>query len=143
MSIVPNTQIAAGHNNAAGLARWDAITDANSVPFHMPQQLPFRIRGQVRYRLNGSVARVGQNSTAFLFSYMTVAQLALIYSTYEGLMTVKIALTSTTYANYNCTVIAPDEDELTFHRSAVRQDGYTFAPWYENVRLEVHDLEAL
>ena len=144
-TITPNAQIAAGNNNAGGLARFDAIADANGVYFLMPKQLPFRVRGERRFRLNSTVARVGGNSTSLLFTAMTLAQYALMLSTYEGLVTVKLALTSTTYANYNATLFMPDENELAFIRSLVgvaRRVGFT-GPGYQDVRAELRNLEGI
>ena len=50
--ITPNYQIAAGNNNAGGLVRIDALSDANGVRFVMPRGVMNRNRGLRRFRLN-------------------------------------------------------------------------------------------
>lgn len=138
-SIIPNYQIAAGHNNAGGLTLITSLTDANGVKFLMPRGLPHRVRGERRFRLDGTVARVGTNTTRWVSAGMTLAQYALVLSTYEGLVTVKLALTSTTFANYNATLWMPDENELEYvyltgstHDEDFVGPGYINVPWYLN-----------
>ena len=139
--IVPDYQLAAGHDNAGGLTPVDEIADSNGVTLVMPRGLPFRGRGQVRTRLDGTTGRIGFNSTQWLSGVMTVDQLSTIYSTYEGLVTIRIALTLTTFANYNAVLRMPDEAELEYLANIYRiglqtgtggglGPGYRQVPWF-------------
>jgi hypothetical protein len=140
-AIIPDYQIAAGNNNAGGLTPVDELVDSNSIKFVMPRGLPFRVRGQVRTRLDGTTGRVGFNSTQWLSAVMTVDQLSTVYSTYEGLVTIRIALTSTSFANYNAVLRMPDEGELEYMANVLRMGtqtgtngglgpGYSSVPWF-------------
>jgi hypothetical protein len=139
--IIPDYQIAAGNNNAGGLTPVNQLVDSNSINFVMPRGLPFRVRGLVRVRLDGTTGRVGFNSTQWISSVMTVDQLSTIYSTYEGLVTIRIALTSTAFANYNAVLRMPDESELEYITNVARighqistngglGPGYSSVPWF-------------
>ena len=142
--IWPNYQLAAGNNNAAGLTAFTSITDTNSIPFVMPQGKGSRTRGTKRVRLNGTEGQVGFDSFTLLFTAMTLDQYALLLSTYEGLVTVKISLTSTTFANYNAVLVVPDEAELTYVRviNYYKWNGYQ-GGGYRDVSLLLRKLEAL
>jgi hypothetical protein len=141
MATTPNHQIAAGNNNAGGLVSINALTDSNSVKFFMPRGLPFRVRGQVRTRLDGTTGRIGFNSIRWVSAAMTINQLATVYSTYEGLVTIRTGLTSQTFANYNAVLRMPDEEELEYIPNISRMGlqtgatgglgpGYINVPWY-------------
>lgn len=127
-AITPDYQIAAGNNNAGGLTLITSITDANSVPLLMPRGLPHRVRGERRFRVDGTTGRVGQSSTHWTSKGLLVAQYRLIIDTYEGAnngqVTIRIALSQVTFANYNATLWMPDEDDLEY----VFATGSTFTP---------------
>ena len=142
--IYPNYQLADGNDNAGALAAFTSITDSNSIPFVMPRGKGSRNRGVRRDRLNGTQARVGKDSISLMFTAMTLEQYNLLLATYEGLVTVKIALTGTTFANYNAVMVCPDEEELTY----VRNMSYPFwsdykGPGYRDVPITLRKLEAL
>ena len=141
--VIPNYQLAAGNNNAGALAVWTAIADANSVPFVMPQGKGSRNRGVKRVRLNSTEASVGFNSFTLSFTAITLAQYALLIATYEGLVTVKIALSGTTFANFNAVLIVPDESELTYSRLISHPKWSGGWPGYRNVPIRLRKLEAL
>jgi hypothetical protein len=143
-TITPDNQIAANHNNAAGLQRWDAVTDANGVKFLMPKNWPYRSRGQRRFRLNGTTGFLGLDATRLLFGAMTLSQYAYILSTYEGLVTVRIPFTSTSYTNYNAVLTMPDENDLEFvyFNGSMYTNNWT-GPGYINVIATISSLEAL
>lgn len=135
--IIPDYQIAAGNNNAGGLTLVTSLTDSNSVNFVMPRGLPFRTRGDLRFRVDGTAGRVGKNSTQWISSVMTVDQYATVLSTYEGLVTIRIALTSFSFANYNAVLRMPDEIDLEYIPGIVRMNltgnvgaGYQQVPWF-------------
>ena len=142
--ITPNYQIAAGNNNAGGLVRIDALSDANGVRFVMPRGVMNRNRGLRRFRLNNTAARVGKDSTFWISGGMTVMQYAYVLATYEGLVTVKLALTGVTFANYNATLWMPDEEELEYVRlvGASHDEGFV-GPGYRNVRWNFIGLTAI
>jgi hypothetical protein len=143
-TITPDYQIASGHNQAGSLTRWDAINDANGVRFIMPRGLPSRTRGELRFRTDGSAARVGSDGQTWLFTALTLAQYSTLITTYEGLVTVRTALTSVTFANYNASLIVPDEAELEYGYliGSGYDTGFT-GPGYKNVECRLLKLEAL
>lgn len=143
-TIKPDYKIAVGHNNAAGLTLVTSLTDSNGVTFLMPRGLPYRSRGEKRPTLLQTIKRAGQNSTRWVSSGMTLAQYKKIIDTYEGLVTIRIALSTTTFANYNATLYMPDESELeyVYLKGHVLISGFT-GPGYINVPWYFNGLEAL
>jgi hypothetical protein len=142
-TITPNYQLAAGNNNAGGLTALTSITDTNSVPFVMPRGKGSRNRGVKRDRLNSTQATVGKDSITWLFTAMTLDQYNLLLTTYEGLVTVKISLTSTTYANYNAVMVVPDEEDLEYVRWINFLNWGAGNPGYRDVEVLLRKLEAL
>jgi hypothetical protein len=143
-TITPDYQLAAGHNNAGGLTAIDSITDANGVKLAMPQGLPYRVRGERRTRLNSTVGFIGRDATQWRFAAMTLAQYSLMITTYEGLVTVRLALTSTSFANYNATLTMPDEADLEYgYLTGSRYDAGFTGPGYRRVFAAITALEAL
>jgi len=144
--IVPNYQLAAGNNNAGGLTALTSITDSNSIPFIMPRGKGSRNRGVKRDRLNATQATSGFDSLVWNFTAITLDQYNLLLSTYEGLVTVKISLTSTSFANYNAVMVVPDEDELTYVKTInlLAWAGLgVIGPGYRDVPITLRKLEAL
>ena len=143
-ALVNNNQVAAGNNNAGGLARWDAVTDANSIKFIMPRFKGSRNRGVKRVRQNGTQGIIGKDSGIWVFRFVTIAQYDVLKDTYEGLITAKLPLEVATYANYNAVMVVPDEEELEF-RPSVTSKQWGSAPWpaYGPVEVIVRKLEAL
>jgi hypothetical protein len=148
--IIPDHQIAAGNNNAAGLAKFTAINDSNGIAFVMPRGLPTRTRGELRFRVDGTAARVGKNSYEWRFSVMTLDQYSTMLSTYgadsatNGLITARIAFTSTSFANYNAVLRMPDESELEYIPNIVRLNLKSdIGPGYKDVIAFLTRLEAL
>ena len=107
-----NNQIAAGNDNAGGLALVTTLTDTNSIYFQEPEQwLRNQSRGIRVYRSNGTVARQGHNWVHW-FSPVLLAQWEYLKDTYEGLVTIKTSFHSETFANYNAVLTLPDFNEL-------------------------------
>lgn len=143
-TLANNNQVADGNNNAGGLARWDAVTDGNSIPFVMPRFKGSRNRGVKRNRQDGTQAHIGKDSGVLLFTAVTLSQYDLLKDTYEGLVTLKIPLEDSTYANYNAVLIVPDEEELEYHPGiGFIQWGTVRWPGYGPVPVTVRKLEAL
>ena len=113
-TVIPDYQIASGHNQAGSLTLITSLTDANSVPFVMPKGKGSRTRGELRFRLDGSAGRVGKDGYSLTSTIMTIDQYKLLLDSYEGLVTVRIPLTSTSFANYNATLWFDDEDSLSY-----------------------------
>lgn len=143
-TIAKNYQMAAGHDNTAGLELVNILTDANGVRFVMPRGLPFRSRGERRYRTDGSIARVGFDQVQWHFSAMTLAQYAYMIATYEGLVTIHHPLTSTVFANFNASLWLPDEIDMNYGvlNGSVYDAGFT-GPGYHNVVLTFNHVEAI
>jgi hypothetical protein len=143
-SITPDTQIAAGNNNAAGLALINTLTDGNGIKFVMPRALPGQRRGARRKQLNGATTFIGKNSVVMISSVMTVLQYQAVLDTYEGLITIRLALDGITYANYNASLVMPDEVDLTYIPNITRISNQgDCGPGYSGVEWTVTDLVAL
>ena len=136
--ITTDYKLAAGHNNAAGLTAITSITDG-TLALTEPLQLPFYSRGIRRNRTNGSVNRAGMPATAFVFGYLTLSQWAYLRANYEGLVTVRLALGSGTFANYNAALALPDPADMEYGVINVA-DCYNA---YRNVRVDLLHLEAI
>lgn len=143
-TLTNNNQVADGNNNAAGLALWSAVTDANSIAFVMPRFKGTRNRGVKRVRLNSTQGIIGKDSGRLVFAAITIAQYKVLIDTYEGLVTLKIPLDSSTYANYNAVMVVPDEEELDY-RPRINSRAWGSASWpgYLGVEVIVRKLEAL
>jgi hypothetical protein len=145
-TITPNTQIAAGHNNAAGLTRFDAIVDGNGVKFVMPRTVPYHEEGEMLFGPNGVAVYDGFQRQDFEFRIMTVAQYELLRATYTGFVTVKTTLNSgSSYANYNAVAWLDPKTAADYIPNAIvtmYAPGFT-GPAYDNVRLHITRLEAL
>lgn len=143
-TLVNNNQVADGNDNAGALARWDATNDANSIPFAMPRFKGTRNRGVKRNRLNGTQGIVGFSSGRLIFTAVTLAQYDYLKDTLEGLVTLKIPLENSTYANYNAVMVVPDEEELEY-RKRIGHHAWGSAPWpgYGPIEVIVRKLEAL
>jgi hypothetical protein len=143
-TLTANHQLADGNDNAAGLTAFPSITDANSVPFVMPRFKGSRNRGVKRVRLDGTQGIIGYDRGVWFFTGMTLAQYDLLKDTYEGLVTVKIPLEASTYANFNAILIVPDESGLEYAKAVSSQvwDNQQW-PGYSDVEITLRKLEAL
>jgi hypothetical protein len=143
-TLTANHQLADGNDNAGGLTLLTAITDSNSVPFPMPRFKGSRNRGIKRARLDGTQGIVGFSSAVWFFTALTLGQYDLLKDTYEGLVTVKIPLEASTYANFNAVMVVPDEADLTYVRG-IRYPTWLGATWsgYRDVAVILRKLEAL
>ncbi len=144
VSIIPDTQIAAGNDNAGGLALISSLSDSNGIYFVMPRALPGQRRGVRRKQLNGPTTFIGKNSVVMRSAVMTVLQYQLLLDTYEGLVTIRLALDGITYVNYNAVLSMPDEADLTYIPNIVRISNQgDCGPGYSDVDWTVTDLVAL
>jgi len=136
-SITTDYKLASGHNNAGSLTAITSITDG-TLALIEPQGLPFYTRGIRRYRADGNVNRAGVKSSALVFSYMTVSQYAYLKANYEGLVTVRLALGSTTFANYNATLVLPEFSESEY----LLIDSYETVG-FSNLRVDLYHIVAI
>lgn len=113
MTITTDYKIAAGNNNAGSLVAITSIVDANSVLFVEPLGIPQQLRGQRVTRSNGTTAHLGF-SRAVWTSNLLIAQWEKVVSTYEGLVTVRLALSGTAFANYNAVLVMQDFEEMDY-----------------------------
>lgn len=143
-SFTPLQAIAAGHNNAAGLTLVSSLTDANGVKLVMPRAVPFTQEGELAIRANGSPAYRGFDSQDWEFSVLLLTQYYLLRNTYTGLVTVKLSINGSTFANYNASAWI---DEKTTGQYGYVQ-GSTYAPNFtgpalRGIRLHLIKLVAL
>jgi hypothetical protein len=137
MWITTDYKLAAGHNNAAGLVAITSITDGTHA-FVEPFGIGNFTRGIPRSRCNGTRGFAGAQASAWVFSFITLAQWNTLKTTYEGLVTVRLALGTTTFANYNASLILPDISELTFTiNDSIGMGGFS------NVRVDLTRLVAI
>jgi hypothetical protein len=110
--LTTNYQIAAGNDNAGGLALVTTLVDGNGVYFQdINNGIEEQSRGLRVYRPNRTVGRQGCNWVHWL-SPVLLAQYEYLKDNYEGLVTIKTAFHSETFANYNATLTLPDFHEL-------------------------------
>lgn len=106
-----NNQIAAGNDNAGGLALVTTLTDGNGIYFQEPLRwLDKQSRGLRVTRTNSTVARQGKQRLQW-YSPVLLAQYEYLVDNYEGLVTIKTSFYSETFANYNATLTLMDFDE--------------------------------
>ena len=111
--IVDDYKIAAGNNNVAGLVLLSSLADADGMPFCTPVGYSNYARGERRVRANGTSAFAGFPSTSWLLSFVTVKQLAILRTTYEGLVTIRTVVAGVTFANYNAVMFIDENSTLT------------------------------
>ena len=138
--ITTDYKLAVGHNNAAGLTAITSITDG-TLALTEPLQLPFYTRGLRRNRTDGRISYAGMPSTVLVFSYLTISQWAYLRTTYEGLVTARLALASTTFANYNGVLVLPDPSELEY--GVIYNEAGVLFNAYRSVQVQLNHLEAL
>jgi hypothetical protein len=107
--------------------------------------LPRRRRGARRKQLNGPTTFIGKNSVVMTSGVMTKLQYKVLLDTYEGLITIRLALDGITYANYNASLVMTDEADLSEYSPDIAFIGYqgSAGPGYKNVDWTVTDLDAI
>lgn len=123
-------RLAAGNDNAGGLTAVTTITDG-SYPFLEPLGLPLSSRGERVTQSNGVVTRLGYPRAVWI-SPLTMSQWVYLKDNYEGLVTVKLALNSITWANYNAVLTLQDPEEMpftTFTGPELVGPGFSEARW--------------
>lgn len=99
--ITTNTQIAAGNNNAAGLALVTSLS-ASGIPFLEPQSVNKSSYGSLRVKANGAPDYSGYKSLQWVSGVLWLPQFAYLRANYEGPVTIKAPFEGVTWANYNC-----------------------------------------
>lgn len=107
-------QIAAGNNNAAGLTNIEDITPSGDEAFLAPDGIgKYRPGATAQIRGDGTIVWAGYPSTSWEFSYLTLAQIRYLQTTYcsngySGLVTIRTHTDNNeTYANFNAVMILP------------------------------------
>jgi hypothetical protein len=137
-TITTDYQLAAGHNNVAGYTVISEITDGTTT-LDEPLVRPTISRGVRRFTL----AQPKFSGTAFaalVFTRMSGEMLEYMKDNYEGLVTVRLPLDGSTFANYNATLIIPDPADL---EGSYYVDAQTSVEGYQDVRCELFDIEAV
>lgn len=144
VAFTPNYQIAAGNNNAGGLAVVNQLTDTNGVRLVFPRAMPFHEEGELVVRTNATPAYRGYDSQDWLFSVLLIAQYELLRGTYTGLVTVKTCLDGATFANYNAAAWIDEKTagQYAYAQGSVYDSGFT-GPCLRGIRLHLLKLEAL
>lgn len=119
-------KIAAGNNNAAGLALIGGITATNDIPFAEPAAQQNYRPGRLVLRLDTLTSEVGINSQMWMMG-LTWLQYTYLRATYcggrySGKVTIRTRWQGGSYANYNATLHIPTEN-LNF-----TLNGYSSVP---------------
>lgn len=103
-------KIAAGHDNAAGLALVTSLS-ASSIPFievFTPGQFT---RGLLRTKANGASDRTGFPAKEWISGLLWLPQWEYLVANYEGAVTIRTWTGGTSYANYNAYLTIDDPSE--------------------------------
>lgn len=116
MATLLDYQLAAGHNNAAGLVNVENMT-SGGYTLHAPTGLGTYSPGEEVVRGDGSITYDGQASVIWEFDLLEPTLLEYLSTTfcaggYTGLVTVRTRTRSTGYANYNARMIVPTPREI-------------------------------
>lgn len=104
------TSIAAGHNNAGGLALITALS-ASSIPFVGVVSIGDNAKGELRVKANSAPSYSGFKSIKWQSSLLWLPQFAYLRSTFEGPVTIKSPFEGVTWANYNAYLTIGNMDE--------------------------------
>lgn len=116
------TSIAAGHDNAGGLALITSLS-ASSIPFIETLSVPKPTYGNLRTKANAAPGYDGFKSIQWTSGLLWLPQFALLRSTYEGLVTIKSPFEGVTWANYNAILTIGNISEY----EVVNETRYGFA----------------
>lgn len=113
-------QIAAGWNNAAGLADVNTLGPVGGEKLNMPRAFPLVNAGTRRYRgdltstISGTVVQRWDFTAAYYDQYIYVKETFCgTGRTYSGKVTIRTRLYDTdTYANYNAVLEVPFQSEI-------------------------------
>lgn len=120
MTYNPDLQIAAGHDNAAGLTAIESVLTADASALGLVQSYGNYTLGLKRFRSDGTLYHAGFPSTRWVFSVMSFVQYREIQATYcggvggfSGLVTIRTnTVRADTYGNWNATLLLPHPNEL-------------------------------
>lgn len=136
--VTTNYQIYPGNDQAGSLAVITSYADADSVAFIEPAGIPFARRGEAVSRSNGTLAQRGFASIDWVFGWLTYKQWEYAQSNWEGLVTIKTAANSSTFANYNAVLHLDDPADMTWgivHTPTYNGGAFIDAPLHF-IRLE-------
>lgn len=110
-------QIAAGHNNAAGLTNIESLVPSGNIAFPPPAARGNRNPGITRIRANGVATQSGYPAQVWRMVWLTYEQYAYLKTTYasggySAAVTVRTRFGSGDYANYNAVLNIPYESDL-------------------------------
>lgn len=102
----PETKIAAGNNNAAGLALVTALVTSPAIPFVEPRVVAHTWSGAKRVSAGtGQIRRAGFKRLEWHFDFLWIVQFKHLYDTYQSLnsgqVTIRTVFNNVTWANYN------------------------------------------
>ena len=94
------TKIAAGNNNAAGLALVSSLS-ASGIPFLEPLSISKQSRGELRVKANGVPDYSGFKSLQWTSGLLWLPQWAYLRANFEGPVTIRCPFEGTTWSNFN------------------------------------------
>lgn len=117
MPAFQDNQIAAGHNNTAGLTNIGLIVPASHIAFPEPVVMPYHNPGILKIRTDGAVATIGFPSQVWMMPFLTYTHYDYLLETYcgdgySGKVTIRTRIRKNPYANYNATLVVPTPEEL-------------------------------
>lgn len=141
--LTTNYQIAAGHDNAAGLALITSLSDSDGNAFAEPTALPNVGRGSLLTLIGGKSGYQGFG-TMRLSSPMLYSQYLYLVNNFEGFVTVKIPYMSLTWSNFNAVLQLPAPEEMSYTTFAASDHTLDFTgPGFTAVEWRLTRLEAL
>ena len=102
-------QIAAGHNNVAGLQKLALVVATSNIAFPDPAAQQNYNPGKTVMRLDLKTTKVGVKSQIWMMG-VTWEQYRYMQTTYEGYVTIRTRWQNNAYANYNASLIVPTEN---------------------------------
>ena len=139
--ITTNYQIYPGWNNAGSLALITSYQGADNVYFIEPLGIPNASRGESRIMANGVPDWRGYPAIDWIFGYITFKQWEYAKTNWEGLVTIKTALNSSTFTNYNAVLRLDDPNQMTYD-NGLRTAAYCGGAFI-NAPFHLTQLEAL
>ena len=123
-TFTPDLQLAVGHDNAGGLIPITSVTDG-TYSLDIPFDFPFANEGVLRFTIASPVYS-GTFSGGMLFTRIAVDLLDYLRTDYRGFVTVKYPFNGLTYANFNASLIIPNNSELGTYVEDSELDTWTF-----------------
>lgn len=106
-------KIYAGNNQAGNLALITSYSDTASVAFIEPAGIAYTTRGELVFKSNGVPDYRGFAAIDWIFGWLSYKQWEYAKTNWAGLVTIKAAVNSSTFANFNAVLRLEDPNDMT------------------------------